>query len=329
MSPHLEFEDKTVEKAVGKACEELNVPREKLKYDVISYGSTGIFGLVGIKKARIRVTHLPPNKTAETEDREASAGSEPRDSANEIPVAADDSDSEACSPVSEDVEPISAEDAEPVSEDIEDDEEDAYEGFYDDEDIESDAGDDVVSPESLSSPPASEPRSGCEDEEVKSGEIAASLELGKTALQRIVDFITADASISIKTHSERITFQIQGGNTAVLIGKRGQTLEAIQYIVEKIVNKNHPERIRIQVDIEGYLDSRRARLESLAARLSEKAKRIGKPITIGQLNAHDRRIVHIALKDDTGVRTQSMGEGFYRKLVIFPLKSRSRKKEHF
>jgi len=355
MSPHLEFEDKTVEKAVGKACEELNIPREKLKYDVISYGSTGIFGLVGIKKARIRVTHLPPGKTADTSYQNGQTaeapGSEPiteQQTSVSQPFVKDGQAPEQMTERSRRTERSrmtersrraersrkAERNRRAVSEDIEDQEEDDADDdadddddFYDDEE---DIEDDLIPPEedeaeADSLPLPEEHEDGDGEREITEAE-AVYLDLGKNALQRIVDFITADATVSLKIHSERITFQIQGGNTAVLIGKRGQTLEAIQYLVEKIVNKNHPQRIRIQVDIEGYLDSRRARLESLAARLSEKAKRIGKPITIGQLNAHDRRIVHIALKDDTGVRTQSMGEGFYRKLVIFPQKSRSRKR---
>ncbi|HSM23990.1 MAG TPA: R3H domain-containing nucleic acid-binding protein, partial [Anaerolineaceae bacterium] len=109
---------------------------------------------------------------------------------------------------------------------------------------------------------------------------------------------------------------------AVLIGKKGQTLEAIQYIVEKIVNKKSREKIRIHVDIEEYLETRRINLERLSTRLAEKSKRIGKPVTIGQLNSYDRRVVHLILKKDSEVRTQSIGDGFYRKLVIFPKKIR-------
>jgi spoIIIJ-associated protein len=138
--------------------------------------------------------------------------------------------------------------------------------------------------------------------------------------------ITTDATISIEERSNRIFFNVKGGNSAILIGKRGQTLEAIQYILEKIVNKKRQERIRIQVDVEGYLEKRRVSLEGLATRLAEKVKRTGKPATIGQMNSHDRRIVHIALKNDSQVRTQSMGEGVLRKLVIFPKKYSQRKK---
>jgi spoIIIJ-associated protein len=151
--------------------------------------------------------------------------------------------------------------------------------------------------------------------------------IGKDALQRIIDFITEDATISIKEESNRISFNIKGGNSALLIGKRGQTLDAIQYLVDKVVNNKRKERVGVQVDVEGYLEKRRIILEKTAIRLAEKVKRTGKPATLGQMNSHDRRIVHIALKNDNKVRTQSMGDGILRKLVIFPKKNPSRKKD--
>ena len=113
---------------------------------------------------------------------------------------------------------------------------------------------------------------------------------------------------------------VAGGNAGVLIGKKGQTLEAIQSLVDKIVNKhnNHHDKIRVQVDVEGYLKTRKLNLEKLAMRLADKSKRIRKPISLGQMNGYDRRIVHMALKDDPEVETKSRGEGYMRKLVIFP-----------
>jgi spoIIIJ-associated protein len=259
MSPSMEFEDKNVEMAVKKACEKLNIPREKLKHDVISYGSTGIFGLVGTKKARIRVT-LP--KTSQNFKIEESNEKKPKTASLDQTEKKTDFQREA-------------------------------------------EIDDMILHSS-------------EDDPKK---------IGEEALQRIVDLITKDATISIEERSNRIFFDVKGGNSAVLIGKRGQTLEAMQYIVEKIVNKKRKDRIGVQVDVEGYLEKRRINLEKTAVRLSEKVKRTGKPATIGQMNSHDRRIVHIALKDDNMVRTQSVGEGILRKLVIFPKKNSSRKKK--
>ena len=75
------------------------------------------------------------------------------------------------------------------------------------------------------------------------------------------------------------------------------------------------------MDVEGYLATRELNLEKLALRLADKAKRIRKPISLGQMNGYDRRIVHLALKDDLEVQTKSRGEGYMRKLVIFPQKN--------
>lgn len=251
MSSVLEFEGKNVEEAVKKACQELNLSTEKLQHEVISYGATGIFGLVGTKKARIRVTVPDPESVAE--------------------ILKDDQQSDE-----------SLDETTQVSSLIQT----------------------ISEIHTFSNDPK---------------------ELGKDVLQRIIDFITSGAKISVEDSSERILFNVEGGQSGVLIGKHGQTLEAIQYLVEKIINKHCPERVRIQIDIEGYLANRRATLKGLAERLAEKAKRTGKPAIVGKMNAYERRIVHLALQDDSGVRTQSMGDGFLRKLVIFPRKHSSRK----
>ena len=149
------------------------------------------------------------------------------------------------------------------------------------------------------------------------------LDLSQEVLQRIVDAITSDATIAAEETDGRILLNVSGGNAGALIGKKGQTLEAIQSLVDKIVNKHHQDndRIRVQVDVEGYLETRKLNLEKLAQRLADKSKRIRKPISLGQMNGYDRRIVHLALKDDPEVKTKSRGEGHMRKLVIFPQKN--------
>jgi len=146
------------------------------------------------------------------------------------------------------------------------------------------------------------------------------LDLSREILQRIVEAITSDATIAVEETNGRILLNVTGGNAGALIGKKGQTLEAIQSLLDKIVNKHHrnEDRIRVQVDVEGYLATRKLNLEKLAQRLADKSKRIRKPISLGQMNGYDRRIVHLALKDDPEVKTKSRGEGYMRKLVIFP-----------
>ena len=141
----------------------------------------------------------------------------------------------------------------------------------------------------------------------------------------IVDLITTGTEVKAESIGAKLRLNVTGGNPAVLIGKKGQTLEAIQYVVEKVLSKRCGERVRVLVDVEGYLETRKQNLQRLSSRLADKAKRIGKPVTIGHMNSHDRRIVHTFLKNDREIRTQSVGDGFYRKLVIFPKKGKKNK----
>ncbi|MGD2187814.1 MAG: RNA-binding cell elongation regulator Jag/EloR [Desulfobacterales bacterium] len=264
MTDSLEFKAKNIEKALEKASEELNIPKTELMYEVLSYGSSGIFGLSGAKKAKIRI-QLPEGSLY--------LKSKPENSERAT----------IASNVTEDSKPSVAFDL---------------------------GTDETVDKENL-----------------KDGQVYSfsedPVDMGRNVLQRIVDSITTDAQISVEEDSERIFFKVNGGNAGILIGKRGQTLEAIQSIVEKVVNKRRENRTRVLVDIEGYLETRKENLEKLAMRLAEKSKRISKPISLGQMNAYDRRIVHIALKDNPDVQTRSRGEGPLRKLVIFP-KNRNR-----
>ena len=257
----LEFSAKNVDKAIAKACDELNLAPDTIRYDVLSHGSSGIFGLAGVKKAKIRV-YLPEKSIDSTTETEGSDA----------------------------VDEISAEKFKSAKQFIEDN--------------------DSETPQSIT----------FEDN---------PLDLGRTVLQRIVDSITNDAEISAQENSGRLFFNINGGNAGILIGKKGQTLDAIQQLVEKIVNKHKPhnDKIRVQVDVEGYLETRKANLEKLAERLADKSKRIRKPISLGQMSAYDRRIVHLALKNDPDIRTKSRGEGYMRKLVIFPQKN-SKQRQH-
>lgn len=150
-----------------------------------------------------------------------------------------------------------------------------------------------------------------------------SVDLGIEALQHMANLITDDAKVTAKTDRDRLTLSIEGGNTGILIGRKGQTLDAMQFLTDKIINRRSEARVRVKVDIEGYMETRKANLQQLAYKMAEKAKKTGRPATINQMSAQDRRIVHLALKDDSKVRTQSMGDGYYRRLVIFPKKKNS------
>ena len=156
-----------------------------------------------------------------------------------------------------------------------------------------------------------------------------AVRVGRETLQKMVSLITEDATVVAETDEDRLLLRVEGGNSGVLIGRRGQTLEAMQFLTDKIINRCSESRVRLKVDIEGYMETRKANLQSLAFKMADKAKKTGKPATINQMTAQDRRIVHLALKDDHRVRTQSMGDGYYRRLVIFPKKGSWKRRKQY
>lgn len=146
-------------------------------------------------------------------------------------------------------------------------------------------------------------------------------EEARRVLQELLRWLSDQARVHIREETEeRILLEIEGDKTGLLIGKRGQTLDALQYLVNKMVNRSSEAGgKRIEVDIEAYRHRREQSLRNMALRLGEKAKKKKKPITIEAMNAHDRRIVHLTLKNDQALETKSVGKGELRKLVIQPL----------
>jgi spoIIIJ-associated protein len=148
-------------------------------------------------------------------------------------------------------------------------------------------------------------------------------ESAKKILQHILRLLEVEATVDLKEESERILLNIKGDGSGLLIGRKGQTLDALEYLINKIVHKDAEDKKRIVVDTENYRLRREDSLVKLAQRLAEKAKRLGRPVTISPMSAHDRRIVHLALQDDKTLRTWSTGSGLYRKVIISPEKKSS------
>ncbi len=148
-------------------------------------------------------------------------------------------------------------------------------------------------------------------------------ETAKKTLQDILRLLEVEATVDLKEDSERILLNIQGDGSGLLIGRKGQTLDAMEYLINKIVHKEAEDKKRIVVDTENYRFRREDSLVKLAQRLGEKAKRLGRPVTISPMSAHDRRIIHLALQEDKTLRTWSTGTGLYRKVIISPEKKPS------
>ena len=114
--------------------------------------------------------------------------------------------------------------------------------------------------------------------------------------------------------------EIRSDQESILIGKHGRTLEALQILITRMVNKKLKSSIRITLDIDDYRKRRADSMAQMAHRMGEKAKSTGRPQTAGPFSAHDRRIIHLALKEDPFIRTESLGEGELKKIKIIPVK---------
>ncbi|GAB6143468.1 RNA-binding cell elongation regulator Jag/EloR [Desulfocicer niacini] len=397
-----EFNGKNIDAAIEKACSELNVSKKQLVYDVISSGSSGIFGIVGVKKARIRVTlpekkagasspasdagdadlqgimsivdeafaeDPPPapepvvpsgkkfkasgtkkktsRKPAPRSEKAAAASPTPRKKPAPTPAPrakrpAPKVPAQASQTLPPEAEPVSMDQAKPENE-TQHKKEKGFSGKSEKEPKIS-----PVVPKTDATPVVNKQNQGllaqAEDKPVMDDrdegfppkyvdEIAVdvsetAMELGRKTLQKMVDLMTSDATVVALRDEDRLLLRVEGGNSGVLIGRRGQTLEAMQFLTDKIINRYSESRVRLKVDIEGYMETRKENLRTLAHKMADKAHKTGKPATINQMTAQDRRIVHLALKDDARVRTQSMGDGYYRRLVIFPKKRGYKKKRN-
>ncbi|MBM4330231.1 MAG: protein jag [Deltaproteobacteria bacterium] len=148
-------------------------------------------------------------------------------------------------------------------------------------------------------------------------------ETAKKTLQDLLHLLGMETEVELKDEPERILLRIKGDGSGLLIGRKGQTLDALEYLINKIVHKGAEDKKRIIVDTENYRSRREESLANLAHRLADKAKELGRPVTISPMNAHDRRIIHLALQDDKALRTRSTGTGLYRKIIISPEKKPS------
>jgi spoIIIJ-associated protein len=157
---------------------------------------------------------------------------------------------------------------------------------------------------------------------------AASLERARTILGEMVRLLGSEATVEPAPDPDGVHLVIRGDPSGVLIGRRGQTLDAIEYLLNRIMahEDDGGGGSRLVVDAEGYRQRRRQALEDLARRVAERARRRGKPVTLNPMSPRDRRIVHLTLQDDPDLTTRSAGSGFYRKVVIVPEGSGSRRR---
>ena len=236
----IEFTGKTVDDAITEACQKFTITSDRLEYEVVEKGTSGIFGFAA-KPAVIKARVFDPNAPK----KEAS-----------VEVKKEEVKEEKVT----------------VSEEAE-----KKEAFV----------------------PAADP---------------------KEFLSKVFAAMNIEANIEVSTNNEEMNIELSGEDMGVLIGKRGQTLDSLQYLTSLVVNKGQKEYIRVKVDTENYRERRKETLENLAKNLAYKAKRTKRPVSLEPMNPYERRIIHSALQNDKYVTTHSEGEDPYRKVVIVPVK---------
>ncbi len=265
-----QFEDKTVEKAIEAACEYFGCAKKDLEIEIVTRGSTGLFGLGG-KKAKIKAKPITPTVKEGPKEEEAEPAKEtvsgPKEQKGEQEAA-----------VRNGVEADTARQTE-------------AQGI---------------------------------DREQLERHVSIACQITNEILER--SGLSGKANVVAQTAKPYIN--ITGDDLSLIIGKEGQTLDALEYIVNLCLRrKDTGVNYRVMLEAAGYRERRRKNLVSMAERLAIKVKRSGKPIALEPMPARERRIVHVALKEFKGVRTHSSGQGSSRKVVITPLRKKRRQRK--
>ncbi|MDO5154331.1 MAG: RNA-binding cell elongation regulator Jag/EloR [Eubacteriales bacterium] len=154
------------------------------------------------------------------------------------------------------------------------------------------------------------------EKKVSDGKIVEKTEAYLAELFKAMD-IETQVEIEFDEENNNMNINLEGPEMGILIGKRGQTLDALQYLISLFVNKESDSYIRLKLDTENYRARRKDTLENLAKNIAFKVKRSRRSITLEPMNPYERRIIHSALQNDKYVATRSEGEEPYRKVVVY------------
>ncbi len=343
MSDFTEFQAKTLDDAISDACNYFNAERAKLEIEIIEDAKAGFFG-VGARKAKIRAkkvtlsearqssvfsrTEIIPREEKQKQSQNAQNKEEVSEPIQKQEVSSTQNltqskeektsthkqkENLAQKPVQKDIP------SEKISEKTSNSSEDKVSHAENNQEIHDvnnfNSSNSQQSQQSPPSPPSQSPQNSF-------GELDHEklLQHSKVAVEKLIKAITPEATIEAEIYDERISIIINTEETGLLIGREGQTLAAIEYLIARIVSKEVSAHVRVQVEIGDYRSRQDARLHEFALVLAEKVLSTGKPASTRQLSAYQRRIVHLALQDTAGIQTRSIGEGSAKRVVVSRLK---------
>jgi len=158
---------------------------------------------------------------------------------------------------------------------------------------------------------------GAKETKIRVSKKNSVTDVAHTFLSSLLKEMNIPAEIEIALVQDALNINIIGEDMAILIGKRGQTLDSLQYLVSLVVNKQRDDYLRVVLDTENYRAKRKETLEGLAEKLASKVKKSRKNVILEPMNPYERRIIHSALQNNPNVSTKSEGDEPYRKVVIY------------
>ena len=305
MEDYIQFSAKTKSEAITKACIELGVSSDQLEIQVISEGSNGFFG-IGSKPAVIKVRKIEP--VSEEEEMKEIVETVKLDSLKEEAPVQEEKKTEAIKPVKKEIkEPkaVSEKPRQPKPVKERDAKEKQPREFREPKEKQV---------REKTAKPAKPVEILTDPEEIKEVEnrakvflrdVFASMNLGEVEITS--EYNTTDGSLEV---------DFEGEDMGILIGKRGQTLDSLQYLTSLVVNKGKSNYIRVKLDTEDYRKRRKETLENLARGIAYKVRKTRKPVILEPMNPYERRIIHSALQGNKFVETVSEGEEPYRHVVV-------------
>ncbi|MBQ3509882.1 MAG: protein jag [Peptococcaceae bacterium] len=305
-----EYTAKSIEEALEKALNEMMLTREDIEYEVLVQPSKGLLGF-GKRDAVVRVKKKVIKELKNIVEDIKEERKAVQEAVKEEPVAVELKEEPAVheEPVAEEVVETAAEVKEEVLEEIP--EEPVQEVEF--------------APVVEESAPVQKPA-----EKADKKEAFANAEVkGKEFLSQIFKEMKLDVTIDVKEKNGYLVFDLKGKNLGILIGRRGDTLDSLQFLLNLVINEKNGAKVKGIIDIENYRAKREETLIGLSHKLAAKARKTGQKVVLEPMNPQERRIIHMALQNDRRVSTYSEGEEPYRKVVIVPeVKENSSRKDY-
>jgi spoIIIJ-associated protein len=291
---------KTYDEAITKACIELQTTSEHLHVEILEKGTSGLFGVLGGKPCVIRARVMSEEEIEAAEKKEAEEAEKKR---NEEAKAAEERKKAA-----------EAEKKEETAKKAEEKKKEYHEKSAAEKPVRETAEKKAAE----TGVPASRKTDDRPKKEVSAEEAEKLEQKAEAFLKEIFDTMGTEVSLqtSFDHEDNELDVLLTGNDMGILIGKRGQTLDSLQYLVSLVVNKHHDGYIRIKLDTENYRERREEKLTSLAENIAGKVRRTRKSVSLEPMNPYERRIIHSALQNDPYVTTYSEGEDPYRHIVV-------------